>query len=83
MGYFSNGTEGDYYQEAHCSKCVNWMQRDGESIEGCAVWDLHILYAYGLCNSKSKGKKMLDHLIPRNKKTGFNERCKMFFKKSD
>ncbi len=71
MGYFSNGTEGEMYQERWCSRCV----RDKE--EGCPVWIAHLLYSYQLCNSpEDPGKVMLDMLIPRE--GIYNGQCAMF-----
>ena len=59
MGYFSNGTEGLNYQEHFCFRCKNRRDRkDGLGV-GCPIWDLHIQYSYDLCNSKSKGKKII------------------------
>lgn len=77
MGYFSNGTEGEYYLERYCFKCKNWTKRGDEQGEGCPVMDLHILNAYALCNSKSLAKKFLDALIPFNAESG-NGECAMY-----
>jgi hypothetical protein len=65
MGYFSNGTEGDLYENRYCMRC--WHQGD------CAVWDAHMLYNYDECNNK---ESILHILIPRD---GIkNLECKMF-----
>lgn len=78
MAYFSNGSEGFYYKKRYCFRCINWTE--DENGWGCAVWDLHILYAYELCNSKSIAKNMLDFLIPMDE--GHQaEMCKMFIAK--
>ena len=42
MGYFANGTEGDAFRCEYCRTCVN--NGDSKSDEGCAVWDLHLLF---------------------------------------
>lgn len=76
MGYFSNGTEGDYYEDEYCSRCVHQNGPDGKS--GCAVMMAHILYAYKLCNSKCEGADMLDMMIPRSKDRLSNQQCAMF-----
>ena len=78
MGYFSNGSEGEIYWFSYCKKCNNWTKREGELEFGCPIWDLHILYQYNLCNSRSLAKKILDFLIPTNKKECNNEKCSMF-----
>jgi len=81
MGYFSNGTEGMSYQEEFCANCKNWIdKKDGRGF-GCPIWDLHFLYSYKLCNSKSNAKKMLDFLIPMNKKDCCALKCSMFLRK--
>ncbi len=38
MGTFSNGTEGEIYQEQYCLKCINYKDY------GCPIWDLHFLW---------------------------------------
>ena len=68
MGYFSNGTEGDFYQEEYCEKCEHG---NGE----CPVWLLHLTYSYKLCNTPDS---FLDELIPRSREGCYNEKCKMF-----
>lgn len=66
MGYFSNGTEGELYEERYCNRCIH-------QDDPCAVWLLHMLHNYDECNNKDS---MLHVLIPINGIT--NERCKMF-----
>ncbi len=78
MAYFSNGTEGDQYEEKYCIKCVNWRDKDNDGAYGCPIWDLHMFYAYEECNGTGNAKAMLDHLIPMNKETHFAEECSMF-----
>lgn len=73
MAYFGNGTEGLMYQEEYCFKCKNFRG------SGCPIWDLHLLYSYKLCNSRSIGKKMLDILIPKEKGL-IAGKCSMFLK---
>lgn len=82
MAYFSNGTEGQLYEEKWCSRCVHRNGLDGRT--GCPVMLAHILYAYEECNSKSNAKSMLDFLIPMEEvKTEygmchFPAQCSMF-----
>lgn len=79
MAYFSNGTEGLMYQEEYCFKCKNFRDLKDDRGYGCPIWDLHLLWGYKLCNSRSIGKKMLDILIPEEK--GFMpKKCSMFLK---
>jgi hypothetical protein len=73
MGYFSNGIEGDRYEETYCINCVHYANFDVEK-EECAVLEAHLLYNYDECNNP---KSILDVLIPRGKYE--NEKCRMFF----
>ena len=77
MGYFSNGTEGEIYEETFCRRCVHYGPEEGP---GCPVWFAHLLYAYELCNEDDHpGKAMLDMLIPRAEPgLNGNGRCTMF-----
>lgn len=68
MGYFSNGTEGDSYEEKYCQKCIH-------SEKDCPILVLHSVYNYEMCN---KDNSFLDVLIPRSADKLKNERCKMF-----
>jgi hypothetical protein len=47
MAYFSNGSEGEFFEAQWCSKCVH----DGKEA-GCPVMALHIIYNYQECNNK-------------------------------
>ena len=71
MGYFPNGSEGDYYEARYCDRCVHQGPPDGP---GCAVWLAHILYNYTDCN---KADSVLHLLIPRGA-NGDNAECRMF-----
>jgi len=73
MGYFSNGTEGMFYEEQFCNHCVHQSGQDGES--GCAVWLAHMMFNYKECNND---KTILDVLIPRTKDDLGNKQCSMF-----
>lgn len=70
MGYFSNGTEGQCYEEQFCEKCVHY--------EGCAVWALHLAYNYDEANKKDS---FLHAMIPY--RDGFNKKCSMFYQKEN
>lgn len=74
MGYFSNGEEGDRYDDEYCSKCIHAPDYDA-SID-CAVLTAHSLHNYDECN---KPESILHLLIPREGL--FNGKCKMFIEK--
>ena len=79
--YFPNGTSGECYLSAYCWNCKNWVdKKDGRGF-GCPIWDLHLWHSYELCNSRSIAKKMLDFLIPIDKKTCSATKCSMFLPK--
>lgn len=67
MGYFSNGTEGEMFEEAWCSRCVHSDLGFGKEIgvdPPCPIWMAHSAYAYQLCNeTEHPGKVILDLLI--------------------
>jgi hypothetical protein len=71
MGYFSNGSEGEYYEEQFCNHCIH--QNDP-----CAVWGAHLFSNYQECNNKAS---ILHQLIPMDD-CGRNLDCKMFKRKS-
>ena len=75
MGYFSNGSEADDYQEKYCMKCLNWKERNDEyNGDGCPIWDAHLMGNYTFCNHDDSP---LDVLIPRQD-AGWNKECRMF-----
>lgn len=75
MGYFSNGSEGDWYERTYCDRCIHQGPDDGP---GCAVMLAHLLHNYQECNNK---ESILHLLIPR-KPDGFNDQCAMFREKA-
>lgn len=68
MGYFSNGTEGESYEERYCERCKHY--------DGCTVWLAHMIHNYDECNNKDS---ILHLLIPRGERGG-NAQCTMFIK---
>ena len=66
MGYFSNGTEGESYQEQFCNHCLNDRNED------CPIWGLQLSYNYNCAYWD-----ILDQFIPKTK-DGRNGQCKMF-----
>ena len=73
MGYFSNGAEGQDYEERHCSRCLH-----DQDDNGCAVWLAHLLANYEECNNE---ESPLHVLIPRGDGGLYNKKCRMFIKK--
>ena len=67
MGHFSNGTEGESYQEEYCQKCLN------DHNEDCPVWGVHLIYNY----SGEPYTTLLNRFIPRTP-AGGNGKCRMF-----
>ena len=68
MGYFSNGTEGLFYQENFCFRCQNF--RGEPELQGCPAWDAHLLF------DLTENADLLDLFIPRD---GIhNKQCTMF-----
>ena len=74
MGYFSNGEEGQRYEEEYCSKCVH--QPDYDKHVNCAVLEAHGVFNYAECN---RPDSILHILIPRVKGI-YNGQCRMFYK---
>ena len=73
MAYFSNGTEGEYYQEKYCDRCVH-----DDTEAGCPVWALHMEWnfdAVGKDKDETKAQA-LDTLWPRD--GVHNGECRMF-----
>lgn len=73
MGYFSNGSEGDFYESKICAHCVHGQDTD----DGCSVWLAHFLFNYDQDKNPDL-KSVLDLLIPNSDVPGYNEFCTMF-----
>ena len=67
MAYFSNGTEGDSYEERYCNRCIHDV---GQS---CRIWLLHLKH-----NGDDSWKLVLDTLIPQTPDGLDNEECRAF-----
>lgn len=77
MGYFSNGTEGDMYEEKYCYKCLNYDEE-----KECPIISLHLHWNYEAQREGEENKKYaLDWFIPRNEEGPFNQQCRMFREK--
>src|SRR4051812_14099639 len=65
MGYFANGTSGDFYQAHYCERCVNWRD-NGSGSEGCPIIDLHLMWNYDAIGKDADKTKAaaLEHFIP-------------------
>lgn len=73
MAYFSNGSEGEFYEANICAHCVH-----GPDVEdGCAVWLVHLMFNYEQ-NTNPDLATTLELLIPRANLPGYNEFCTMF-----
>ena len=71
--YFSNGSEGMYFEEHNCFDCLNYRgteykkalidceNEDNEGGFGCPIMDLHLMYQE---KSDKICKEMLDYLLP-------------------
>lgn len=75
MGYFSNGTEGDIYEEEYCVKCVHY----GDDGCSCPILAIHMTYNYDQ-HKNQEIKSILDRLIPRE--GIYNQKCSMFIEGS-
>lgn len=77
MAYFSNGSEGEYYEAKYCAKCVHQPENPDDG--GCALMLAHLLHNYdqhdkvGELNAVGK---VLSILWPR--KGAYNGECSMF-----
>jgi len=77
MAWFSNGTEGEIYQDRYCARCVNYRDLDDGRGHGCPIWDAHLLFMEG--SKKPDAQEVLDHLIPREEEPPrFAAQCSMF-----
>jgi hypothetical protein len=57
MGYFSNGSEGEWYEAHYCDNCVH-----NHPEYGCPCLEAHKLWNYEECN---KPDSALHKMIPR------------------
>ena len=81
MAYFSNGTEGDYYEEKYCQRCIHY---DFDDNKMCPILELHFRWNYDACNGNKpdatpevKAKyKALNTLWPQD--GVHNGECAMF-----
>jgi hypothetical protein len=84
MAYFSNGSEGDWFREQWCERCVNWREDEPDNW-GCPIIDLHMMGNYVQCEDTESGKfwaRVLSAFIPR-KDDGYNDKCRMFIETPD
>lgn len=75
MAYFSNGTEGEMYQEQYCSRC--WHDRN----QDCPIWLLHLNHNYDGANNPGH---FLHALIPNGEIAADGKtfaRCNFFIEK--
>lgn len=76
MAFFSNGTEGEIFEERFCRRCVHRPRtdEDGEA-EDCAVWLLHLAHNSEQLKDPT-WKAALDALITPGMPD--EQRCRMF-----
>jgi hypothetical protein len=73
MAYFSSGSEGSYYEEKYCSRCIHDMNT-------CPIMLLHLMWncdAVGKTADETK-RTALDILWPRQSDGVHNADCAMF-----
>jgi hypothetical protein len=75
MAYFSNGSEGENYIAAWCSRCRHWTPNK-DRVEGCPVFDLHLFHNYDKAM-----RPVLNHLIPPSDDGLSQGECKMFIER--
>ena len=73
MGYFSNSSEAEIYENTHCRKCVHYYRGDG--IDPCAIRAAHFFH-----QEQGAARDVLDILIPRE--LGQNGQCALFYEVS-
>jgi len=76
MGYFSNGTELEFYIEGYCVHCAHCRPDDEDHL--CPILGLHLDYNYERGNLI---EKVLNELIPRA--AIGNGNCAMFIEPND
>ncbi len=81
MAYFSNGTEGTYYEAKFCDRCTHQPPNPDDG--GCPVFLLHMLWNYSQLDKTEVGmakRHALNILWPRCER-GENGDCKMFIER--
>ena len=79
MGYFSNGEEGNIFEEQYCDRCVHLPEASM-----CPVMDLHLMWNYDACNEPNDQPDChprgytLNLLIPMSDDGLHNKACRMF-----
>lgn len=79
MAYFSNGTEGDLYFEAYCSRCEHLPEEEDRD---CPIRSAHFFYNYDQ-HKIPEVKSILNMLIPRSRNGLDNEECAFFRQKQE
>ena len=72
MGYFSNATEGDFYESIYCIKCIH-----NHPECGCPCLEAHKIWNYAECNNEDS---LLHKMIPRE---GIENKKCIFFMEID
>lgn len=76
MAYFSNGSEGEYYEQKYCRRCVH----GSDEAVLCPVMVLHQEWNYeAIAGGEDDPKNVaLNTLWPRCDDDNHNEACAMF-----
>ena len=76
MGYFANGSEGDFYEEQFCNHCFHG---ESDNYEVCPVLEMHMLWNYDAVGKNKDTEKavVLNNFIPL-RGDNFNDICSMF-----
>lgn len=77
MAYFANGSEGVFYEERYCARCVH------DKDDSCPVLLLHLLWNYDAVGKDADQvkAKALNALWPRKADGIGNDACAMFFER--
>lgn len=71
MAYFSNGTEGEAFEETHCYQCKHY-----DTEKTCPVMEIHLNWNYEQLDDPVK-KSAMEQFIPIDK-DGYAGKCRMF-----
>jgi hypothetical protein len=75
MGYFSNGTEGEGFEEVVCRRCTHFKEPEDGT---CPVWTAHLLFNNDQ-HENAVVEQILSLLIPL---TGQWYECAMFVERA-
>lgn len=87
MAYFSNGTEGEMYEDKYCSRCIHNTAdpQDALTVNECPVLEVHLIYNYDQHRKTKEGvvvREILSTLIPMIEGEPYADECSMFIEGS-